>query len=81
MAAKQSHDDFWERALRTPSQVRDDNLKARAKAAPPLPRFTKPDAVCGLCGKDGLALIRMQRFDKQGTVLACGGCLSDLIAT
>lgn len=71
---------MWDRALRTPAQVRDENLKNRAKAAPPPARFVQPGALCGLCGKDGRALIRMQRFDKQGTVLSCGTCLSELIA-
>ncbi len=79
MATEQ--DDFWSKALRTPTQVRDDNLRNRSKAAPPPARFTAPGAVCGLCDAPGMALIRMQRFDKQGTVLACGTCLQDLIAT
>lgn len=70
----------WDTALRTPAQVRDDNLGARAAAAPPPAPFLKPGARCGLCGKDSHALIRMQRFDKQGTVLACGSCLSELVA-
>jgi hypothetical protein len=79
VSTKQPQDDFWDKALRTPTQVRDDNLRNRAKAAPTPAPFLKPGAACGLCGGDGLALIRMQRFDKQGTVLACAGCLRDLM--
>lgn len=69
----------WDKALRTPSQVRDDNLRSRAAAEPVPSPFLKPGAICGLCGKDGRVLARMQRFDKQGTVLACGTCLSELV--
>lgn len=35
--------------------------------------------VCGLCDKASAALIKMRRFDKQGTVLACGQCLRELM--
>lgn len=41
-------------------------------------RFCEPGQGCELCDKPANVLLRMQRFDKKGTLLACAACVQEL---
>lgn len=76
---KRPQPDAYDLAFASPAELRERNLRARDAARnKPLPRFTTRERVCELCDKAKPFLVRMQKFDKSGSVQACSDCLREL---